>query len=690
MTGYLTPIASAIFVVLGDLPGCVWGVKKDPKTGKPSKAPSHPHTRGPLSSNKPDTWPTLAEAWQAYCDHPQGLAGVGVLIVPGWIGIDIDGAFLASGELKAGAAAIVNANPEAYWETSPSGDGVRGFARGKLDGDFTSRTATGEDRETFGLEVYGGSAGRYLTVTGHRLATSRAEPETVTPEGLATLATFRKRPKTESAPQSLPVEDPDRSIYDLSEGPELSTDDLCDLAPYVRDFLTTGATDDRSGSVREVARALRWAGLSGPQVLTWLQACPTTWQVALDHRRGDDAAALEYLQNHHVVPAVAEDWTPAAVVALFEVLAPELAPEGLLIYASMRDVDTNPPPPRRWAWTGYATRGAVTGLFALGGVGKSMLCQQAATAVANGVPLLGIPTERGPALALFAEDDPDELRRRQSGIFRTLGVEPQTGAAGLYIAARAGQQNTLVTFNSDNLPRPTPLFKALQAEARKVRPVLIVLDNIAQMFTGNENDRAQVTAFCNMLTGLALDVDAAILLVGHTAKGEGSQFSGSTAWDAAVRARLFLSRGDDGVLTLAKVKSNYAALDSIEMVRADTGGLVLHRAGDVAQAAFPQLRHELLQAVREQNALQIASSNTPTARNYLLTLMGVPRAKRAPYADALRRLIVAGEVIPNIELGWKKPDRHKAVGLAIAPGVVLDTPVAPEVSLAFDDGEELT
>lgn len=688
MTGYLTPIESAIPAALDHLPGCVWGTETDPKSGKPAKRPAHPRTRRPLSTNAPGTWPAFAEARQAYRDHPQGAAGLGVLMGAGMIGVDIDGAFLASGELKAGAAAIINANPEGYWETSPSGRGVRGFVRGKLPGDFTNRKATGNDGETFGLEVYGGSAGRFLTVTGQRLATSRAEPETVTPEGLATLATFRKQPKTESAP--LPIEAPDRSIDDLSEGPELSADDLCELAPYVRDFLTTGATDDRSGSVREVARALRWAGLSGPQVLTWLQACPTTWQVALDHRRGDDAAALEYLQNHHVVPAVAEDWTPATVVALFEVLAPELAPEGLLIYASMCDVDTNPPPPRRWAWTGYATRGAVTGLFALGGVGKSMLCQQAATAVANGVPLLGIPTERGPALALFAEDDPDELRRRQSGIFRTLGVEPQTGAAGLYIAARAGQQNALVTFNSDNLPRPTPLFKALQAEARKVRPVLIVLDNIAQMFTGNENDRAQVTAFCNLLTGLALDVDAAILLVGHTAKGEGSQFSGSTAWDAAVRARLFLSRGDDGVLTLAKAKSNYAALDSLEMVRADTGGFVLHRAGDVAQAAFPQLRRELLQAVHDQNALQVASSNTPTARNYLLTLMGVPRAKRAPYADALRRLIVAGEVTPNTELGWKKPDRHKATGLAIAPGVALDTPATPEVSLAFDDGEELT
>lgn len=687
MNVYLQPTQSAIFDALGELRGCGWGVRPDPKTGKPSKAPSHPKTRGALSSKRPDTWPPFAEAWKAYRENPEGLAGVGVLMTRGWIGIDIDGALKASGEIKAGAAVIVNANPEAYWETSPSGRGLRGFVRGDLPTDFTDKTACGEDGETFGLEVYGGNAGRYLTVTGHRLSTSREVPGTVTPDGLAALEDYRKRPKTESAPLPQAIEARVCSIGDLGEVPALSVDELCDLAPYVRDFLTLGESGDRSRSVREVTRALRWAGLDGPQMLAWLRGCPTTWEVALDHRRRNEAAALKYLQEHHVDKAVEEDCTAAAsVLAMFEVLGPEVVPEGILVYASMHDVDTNPPPPRKWAWNGYAARGTVTALFALGGVGKSMLCQQAATAVANGVPLLGIPTQRGSVLALFAEDDEHELRRRQSWIFSTLGIDPEAGADGLRIAARAGQQNALVTFTSANVARPTELFKALQAEAQRLRPVMIVLDNIAQMFTGNENDRAQVTSFCNLLTGLAQDVDTAIILVGHTAKAEGSQFSGSTAWDAAVRARLFLSRGDDGVLTLAKVKSNYSPLDApLEMTRPESSGFVLHRAGDVAQAAYPQLRLEILRALQSSNAEQVATSNTPTARNYLLTRMVVPKAKRAPYADALRRLILAGEVTPHTELGWKKPDRHKAVGLAIAPGVALDTPAELEISLSLDE-----
>lgn len=690
MSAYLTPDVPAIPTALDHLPGCVWGTELDPKSGKPSKRPAHPQTRCALSTNKPGEWPTFAEARRAYIERPQGAAGLGVLMTKGVIGIDIDGAFLDSGELKDGAAVIVNTNPEAYWEKSPSGRGLRGFVFGELAGDFTTKKAAGDDGQVFGLEVYGGGAGRFLTVTGHRLPSSPAEPGAMTPEGRAALEAFRPRPKTASTTAPLPVADLEYSVDHLGEAPGISVEELCDLAPFVRESLVSaaGAPGGRSDAVRDVARALRWAGLNESQMLAWLKTCPQTWQVALDHRRGDDGRALDYLRDHHVLPAMREDLSIADIAAMFEALPPEPAPVGLLVYASMCDVDTNPPRPRRWAWDGFAARGTVTGLFALGGVGKSMLCQQAATAVTNGVPLLGVPTERGPVLALFAEDDDDELRRRQLGIFRTLELDPKQSAAGLYIAARAGQPNALATFGPDNLPRPTPLFRALKAEALKVRPALIVLDNIAQMFTGNENDRAQVTAFCNMLTGLARDVDAAVILVGHTAKADGSQFSGSTAWDAAVRARLFLSRGDDGVLKLEKVKSNYSALDSVEMVRADSGGFVLHRAGEVAQAAFPQLRRELLQAVQDSNAQQVATSNTPTARNYLLAQMDVPKAKRAPYADALRRLITSGELIANAELGWKKPDRHRAMGLALAPGVVPGTPAATEMSLAMDEGED--
>ena len=187
----------------------------------------------------------------------------------------------------------------------------------------------------------------------------------------------------------------------------------------------------------------------------------------------------------------------------------------------------------------------MTSLYGSGGIGKSLLAQLLGTAASLGRYWLGIETERCRVLALFCEDDGPELWRRQERINATLGVE-MNDLVDFLPDARAGAENVLS--HGQGILQTTELFEHLATAIGELKPGLVILDNIAQMFAGNENDRAHVTQFVNHLARLARDGDCAVVLLGHVAKSEGSEFSGSTAWDAAVRSRLLLTyegQGDD-------------------------------------------------------------------------------------------------------------------------------------------------
>ncbi|MBW7925836.1 MAG: AAA family ATPase [Burkholderiaceae bacterium] len=249
-----------------------------------------------------------------------------------------------------------------------------------------------------------------------------------------------------------------------------------------------------------------------------------------------------------------------ALTLVAELLAQthEAEPEPRPDYASLADLETDPPPPRRWVIDQWLPRGTVTALFGGGGIGKSLLIQQAATCIANGVGILGAAVTRGPVLAYLCEDDNNEVRRRQRDILAHLGRSASYSAEGLHIAGRAGYDNVMMTFGPDRLPIPAPFLSEVERECERIRPAVLMLDNIAQLFGGLENDRFMVTAFANRLAGIAHRFDCAVLLLGHVAKTQGSEYSGSTAWEAAVRTRLWMERREDGLIEMHRRKANYA------------------------------------------------------------------------------------------------------------------------------------
>src|SRR5688500_8461627 len=103
-----------------------------------------------------------------------------------------------------------------------------------------------------------------------------------------------------------------------------------------------------------------------------------------------------------------------------------------------------PVPARKWLVDSWIPSGGnVCLLGGDGGVGKSLLAQQLATAVATGTQWLGQPVLSGPVLYVSCEDDRDELHRRQAAINARQGVAWRQ-LENLHFVDRVGRDNSIV------------------------------------------------------------------------------------------------------------------------------------------------------------------------------------------------------------------------------------------------------
>ncbi|MEG8221685.1 AAA family ATPase [Sphingomonas sp. HH69] len=231
------------------------------------------------------------------------------------------------------------------------------------------------------------------------------------------------------------------------------------------------------------------------------------------------------------------------------------------------------PVAKRFAIERLAPLAEVTLFTGPGSAGKSLLGQQLATAAAAGLPCLGLAVMAGPAIYLTCEDDAEQLHWRQAHICDAMGVPMATLAGKLHLISLRGELDNALTVETPERGKssPSPSYTRLVQTIAASGSKLVILDNVAHLFTGNENDRGDVTRFVNLLNRLAGETGAAILLLGHPPKpGKPTDvphdYSGSTAWLNAVRSQFKIDHARDGegnvpdqdarVLTVGK--ANYA------------------------------------------------------------------------------------------------------------------------------------
>lgn len=252
------------------------------------------------------------------------------------------------------------------------------------------------------------------------------------------------------------------------------------------------------------------------------------------------------------------------------------------------------PPERQWIVLDWIVEGAVNSLYGDGGVGKTLLAQQLACAVSMGLPWFGMPTKPGTVLAVLCEDEKDELWRRHNDIKAALGHSVGNPFNRVWLWPRVGEDNVMVRWDRDGKATLGALYSEVVAMVEETEPSLLILDTLADVYGGNEIDRPQVNYFVKTVLGGLIKQRAAagkpltVLLLGHPSvagKASGSGYSGSTAWNNAVRCRMYLTKPEEGgsdERILTRGKANYAASGDETAVRLFYADGVLHAQNDAA------------------------------------------------------------------------------------------------------------
>lgn len=328
---------------------------------------------------------------------------------------------------------------------------------------------------------------------------------------------------------------------------------------------------------------------------------------------------------------------------------------------------------------GYIPSRELTLATGAGGANKSTFGQQLATCVAGGVPMLGIHVMQGNALYITAEDDEDRLHWMQAHICKAVGLNMASLAGKLHLASLRGRLgNEIATFDLEGKLRPSPSFRVLRATIERAKAQVVVLDNAAHLFAGNENDRQQVTAFVNLLYSLCQDLGATVILVAHSNKA-GDSYSGSTAWLNAVRSQIVLGRPDDThdpderILTLGK--ANYArqgqelrfrwhdfALRLDEDLPPDTRK---EMAANLKAAAVNERFLQCLAKTKdERRAVSVAASASNYAPRVFAKMTTGKGYTDRDYSEALERLLHLGTIANNQRI-YQRDNRAWVTGLGL-------------------------
>lgn len=320
-------------------------------------------------------------------------------------------------------------------------------------------------------------------------------------------------------------------------------------------------------------------------------------------------------------------------------------------------------PPRLWHVRNMVPARAVTLFQGDGGTGKSTVAVQLAAATVLGARWLGQDVRKGKALYLSAEDDRDELHRRLDAV--TLDYDASTAEmTGLKLIDVTSEDSVLASVDRSGRLQPTDRWHEFQAIAQAWEPALIIIDNLADAFAGEENSRPHARQFVSLLQSCASRLDASVVLIGHPSlvgMASGSGSSGSTAWNNSVRSRLYLTKPkpEEGapespdLRILKVVKANYGP-GGAEMQLRWAGG-VFH-AEEGATVSLAGAHRDLANAKADQTFLDLLAAYEARGRTvgdrpsatYAPTLFAKDPAAigltRQGFERAMNRLFAAGEI----------------------------------------------
>jgi RecA-family ATPase len=329
-------------------------------------------------------------------------------------------------------------------------------------------------------------------------------------------------------------------------------------------------------------------------------------------------------------------------------------------------------PPRLWDVPDYIPHGVPALLYADGGTGKGYLGLQLAMGRAISKEWIGLMPEPGRTLVLSTEDDINEMWRRVEGMLPFYGASMKD-LADIRLVDLVGE-NSVLGLLSKGIIEPTPMYHAIDTFIAEFKPGMVILDVLADLFSGEENNRPQVTQFIGLLKRLCRKHDCTALLSAQpslTGMNTGTGTSGSTAWANSVRARMYFQtvKMQDGtesnkhLRTFEGMKNNYGErggkFDLVfekGLFRRVTGptGFDKMAAGQTAEDVFL----ELLKIINKQGRRVSANPGVSCAPTVFAEEPGNRGIKKNVFAAAMKRLLAKG-AIENVSFGSPSHQRSK-------------------------------
>lgn len=353
------------------------------------------------------------------------------------------------------------------------------------------------------------------------------------------------------------------------------------------------------------------------------------------------------------------------------------------------DLDGAPVPPREWVideWLPERVPALFTGPA---GVGKTLLAMQMAVALALGIDWLGLRTRRKRVLMVLCEDDGDETHRRLADIANGYGVR-LSDLDGLLYLDRVGQDNTLIGRTKSGLIGTTGFHGLLGEMIADEKIEVLIGDNARHLFDVEEQKGPDVTKAVGLYHGLMVPTGGTSVLLHHPNKAGTSEFSGSVAWEAAVRARFFMARANppeseptddfdfnhvpispNDMRRLSKSKANMSSLSGLDL-RYDRGFFRLVEGAPDPRTADPltvkayraKVRDGFLAALDQLAAQGRNLSHSRQAKNYAPREIKriCPKFDQRDLEFAMNELLDTGVIAANqiIKVG---NNRHPIRGL---------------------------
>jgi RecA-family ATPase len=341
------------------------------------------------------------------------------------------------------------------------------------------------------------------------------------------------------------------------------------------------------------------------------------------------------------------------------------------------------PPPVDWLAAQRIPRGDVTSLHGDGGAGKTDIALRLAANVARGaVDWLGHEIANGPVVFVSAEEPEQEIRRRlwQHRLRDGYSLDDLTALHHWF--PEKNNDTVLATPNHrTGVMLPTRLMHALAVAIEAIAPVLVVADNVAATFAGNQNDRVMVRSYVNLWRAIAHGPSKpAVLLLDHPSLSgltNGTGRGGNMDWRNAVRSALYLhtptdkAEADRGIRILETVKSNYGPPGNPIRLQWAEGGLQLEQSGSPLHrlAKDQECEQIFLRLLDERNAqgshVGRGTSGMYAPKEFADTPNNGGFTKHA-FAKAMQRLFTAG----TIKELWDGKRRHNYIErAALAPEI---------------------